>query len=630
MTRRGLARFVVQAVLMGIVAAAVGVRVPAVAGDATMEDAAKAAGLDTCTVDVVERAGGESVAVDRCAGEMRTHDDLQLDGRLYSRVDSPARQPLVAVLHGWSGSRFWFAAKHALPYLEQGFAVFAYTARGFDSSCGAFDPVADVNTAGGTDPPDDGATDCDEGWTHIAERKYEVADAQYLLGTLVDKGVADPTRVVAVGESYGGGQAWQLAMSLPWMTPAGGGPMQLRAASIRNAWTDLLDALAPNGRSGEQSRRYGWPPGVMKSSVLAMYAAGKVVVAPSPAPWFWGRYNHVRSDQYHSYFDGWIDYWSRGEPYDRGEQQQLAEALRGKSALVAPETDSYLAAVAAGDVRAVPVYLEQAWTDPLFPVDQVLAMYEKLKDADPSYPVAIALGETGGHVMGDPAHSAALRRLEHEFLVAWGVGDGAGAPTGVFALPTRCHAPDGTGAVEAVTAPSWDSLAAGGRRFRSSETKTTSTVTGDPVAEAATDYLAAKRAYDNGMRESSCLTRSDAPTSSWRWPLATPLTIVGLPKIRLDFRFASGKDATVALKLWDYDPASESRTLVARGIARLVEDDGEAGRLTTELSGNHWRFERGHSVELEISQSDAPTFRPHNLPSQLRWTAVDLRLPERP
>lgn len=270
-------------------------------------------------------------------------------------------------------------------------------------------------------------------------------------------------------------------------------------------------------------------------------------------------------------------------------------------------------------------------------------MYKKLKAADPSYPVTLALGETGGHVMADPAHSAVLRGLENDFVVAWGIGDGVAAPSGVFALPTRCHLSDratGTVAGDAVVADTWNGVATDGRRFRSSEPKTTSTFSPDPVAEAASDYNAAKvaydgaaeaarRGYDAGISLSSCLTRADAPKSSWSWPVDTPLTMVGLPKIRLDFTYGLGKDATITLKLWDHNPATGSRTLVARGVARLVEDDPITGRLTTQLSGNHWTFASGNSVELEIAQTDAPTFRPNNLPSRLHWSAVDVRLPER-
>jgi dipeptidyl aminopeptidase/acylaminoacyl peptidase len=41
-------------------------------------------------------------------------------------------------------------------------------------------------------------------------RRYEVRDAQYLLGLLADEGVINPQEIGATGESYGGGMSVQL------------------------------------------------------------------------------------------------------------------------------------------------------------------------------------------------------------------------------------------------------------------------------------------------------------------------------------------------------------------------------------------------------------------------------------
>ena len=85
---------------------------------------------------------------------------------------------------------------------------------------------------------------------HVADRRWETKDSQTLLGDLVDAGVSDPSRLAASGGSYGGGQSWLLATSMPWKS-AKGATLQLAAAVPHYPWTDLLYSLAPNGREND-------------------------------------------------------------------------------------------------------------------------------------------------------------------------------------------------------------------------------------------------------------------------------------------------------------------------------------------------------------------------------------------
>src|SRR5258708_6821187 len=90
-------------------------------------------------------------------------------------------------------------------------------------------------------------------WTHLADRRWEIHDTQYLTGLLVDAHVADPARVVVTGDSYGGGQSWLLALSqdqvmlpggqlIPWRSP-NGIPIRPAAPVPQFTWTDLSQAL---------------------------------------------------------------------------------------------------------------------------------------------------------------------------------------------------------------------------------------------------------------------------------------------------------------------------------------------------------------------------------------------------
>ena len=103
-------------------------------------------------------------------------------------------------------------------------------------------------------------------------------------------------------------------------------------------------------------------------------------------------------------------------------------------------------------------------------------------------------------------------------------------------------------------------------------------------------------------------------------------TQLGLPRLTMNYAMA-GADATLGLRLWDVGPDGK-KTLVDRGEYRLTElANGNAGTLTTELYGNCWDWQAGHTMSLQVTQTDNPYLRPDNLPSQLTLTAPRLDVP---
>src|SRR4029450_12894499 len=119
--------------------------------------------------------------------------------------------------------------------------------------------------------------------------RWEVRDAQHLMGMLVDQGLADPAALGATGVSYGGGTSLQLAAlrnkirntagrRASWRSPQGR-PLRLAAAWPRWPWSDLAESLIPNGRYRDDPIRTialtGKPLGVQKLS----YANGLLDLA---------------------------------------------------------------------------------------------------------------------------------------------------------------------------------------------------------------------------------------------------------------------------------------------------------------------------------------------------------------
>src|SRR5215217_4392123 len=201
-----------------------------------------------------------------CTGErVPTFDGVPIDVDVTLPPAGDGPFPTIVMLHGYGGDKSDYEASRpegdkqpsdepesATTYhwnsnffARRAYAVVNPTARGFGRSCGKDagpDPVCAAR----------------KGWIHLADQRYEARDTQYLLGLLVDQGVARPSALGVTGISYGGGQSLELAFLrnrvrlpdgrfAPWTSPAGT-PLSIAAAYPRWLWSDLVSALLPNGR----------------------------------------------------------------------------------------------------------------------------------------------------------------------------------------------------------------------------------------------------------------------------------------------------------------------------------------------------------------------------------------------
>jgi hypothetical protein len=584
--------------------AALGPASAASAAGPTLAQRAESLGLACSSL-----ASSDGIRYTKCSGELATFDGIGLDTDLSFAAGATGPLPTVLMLHGWSEDKTKWEADQAAPsgdayhwnnvwFAGSGWVAVNPTARGFMESCGQLD----------LDP------NCTTGWTHLGDRRFEGRDGQTILGILVDAGIADPNRLVSTGGSYGGGQSWLLATSLPWKTPAGRGPIQLAAAVPLYPWTDLLASLAPNGRetdAPDQSRSHERPVGVSKESYVdALYEAGRAQAQ--------GRYNTVDVTDQGSTLDASYALVQAGEPYDPNPLTAgLIQSFREKSAYYA---EQYFDAIALGIVREVPVLSVQGWTDPLFPVPETLQMFRRLKAIDPAYPIFMVFGDVGHSNAQNPAWEWKQINDRANQFVAASVGRKSskfGDQTMVFV--TSCPAATDPG--QPITGP-WDRMARG------------SVVAGVAPGAVTTspDPNAADGAATDPIAHAGCLTETSGPMSgvaqAWAVP-ASGLTLLGLPEVVLPYDLA-GADASVALKLWDVAPDG-TKTLVTRGAYRLATAGGDPaqGTMDVKLNGNAWWFEPGHRIELQVAQVDAPYLRPDNLPSSIAFGAGQFVMPVR-
>lgn len=168
----------------------------------------------------VSPVGGQPFIV--CTGRIRSFDGTPLDTDVTIPTATPTgTRPLMIFMHGWGNSKTdWESTTLAGDgggqyhwnnawFASQGYVVLNYTARGFHASCGKDSGSSYLYSNDSTCSDTTG----EASWTHLADRRWETHDSQYLAGLLADAGLINPQKIVASGGSYGGGQSWDLALS---------------------------------------------------------------------------------------------------------------------------------------------------------------------------------------------------------------------------------------------------------------------------------------------------------------------------------------------------------------------------------------------------------------------------------
>lgn len=503
--------------------------------------------------------------------------------------------PTIVMLHGYGGEKTDFEAADPAGdgsvtfhynndyFARQGYAVVNYTARGFGHSCG-----------GG--PTGYHSGPCGQGYIRLADTRYEARDTQYLLGLLVDEGFAKPHALGVTGISYGGGQSMELAYLrnrirmpdgsfAPWTSPKGKS-LSIAAAWPRWPWSDLVDALLPNGRfldtqvasPGQSLEPVGIP---ISSYVAGLYALGKTSGyycgdAPASTPC-------TNSDA-----DLTADFAlvNAGEPPSPVAVERLAEIYAHHQAYGLSGTPA-------------PLLIENGWTDDLFPPAQAIRIYNQ---ASGSSPVSLQFGDLG-HSRGSnkPTVNDAFNEQGAAFFDRYLRGGHGGPAAGsVTAYTQTCPATEPDGGP--YSAPSYGKLHTGAVSFGSAAAQLV-TASGDPVTSAQFDPI--------GGTTDACKMVTLAPaigTASYLRPAGTGFTMLGLPTVTATVQTV-GEFGELDSMLFDVAPDGSER-LVTRGAYRLTAN--QSGQIAFQLHGNGYAFAAGHTAKLVLLGSDAPYLRPSN------------------
>jgi predicted acyl esterase len=564
-----------------------------------------------------------------CTAKVPSWDGIPLDVDVTLPAGPVRPRPLIVMLHGYANQKTEWESSSAGSsnpdkdhynsawFASRGYTVLTYTARGFHGSCGQ-GPL--------TDPR------CARGWTHLADRRFEIRDTQYLAGLLADMGVADPQRIAATGGSYGGGQSLLLAMQgdriaavpnpnnpatydraslRPWSSPIRHLPMHLAAVVPKYPWSDLIDSLVPNGRASDGvilpdgDRLH--PVGIEKQSYVSyLYESGN---APN------GYYCPQPCLDQSANLTAWFVRVSAGEPYlaqDPLLNSALEQLKTWKSAF-------YQDALINRTTDQVPIFDIQGWTDNLFPEVEGVSLVNKLRTH--GWPVKVEVADVGHPIaQNQPAVWSRLNAEANAFLDHYLMG-GAATLLDSTVQVTSCGGSPGA----TFNGGEWAGLAPHRRTFSDATSQATTFVVGDQPAGALTDPIAIAAAHGGNGACVILPPGSIMPGSAgWEFAVSQPFTLLGEPALHLQLTLV-GVDAEVNTRLWDIAPDG-SRTLITRGAFRISSLPG-AMAIDTALQGNGWDFLAGHTIRLEVTQNDAPYLRLDNLASSIVYDSMTLTLP---
>ena len=593
-----------------------------------------------------------------CSAEVASWDGSKLDMDLTVPMNAGdgRRHPLIVMLHGlgstkhewesttdegdgadkWHWNTHWFA--------RHGYYVLTYTARGF----------RDDGRSAPWQPPTPSFTSVDlpNGTARLKSRDVEARDTQWLAAIVASLfPEIDPNKIAVTGGSYGGGETWVLASQATWTFPneqkASLPVLRLQVALPKYTWTDLGYSLAPSGHGGGPSgtdlyetslgqphsqNGTGFPVGTLKAS----FTSGFYALA--------NRTGVLEEGQSTNSSEGPINihvWYQRAhdvaDPYDVAgvEDAVVQQVRRGVTEYRSAYYQDQQWAAQVGK-REVAIFAMQGWTDDLFTSVEQFRMFKYLKRLDPLWPVAVEVADVGhGRPQNKPETWRRLNTQAWQFLQEH-VNGSHRQETTVSSEPTLCandaDADQNLAAAMRVTGRSPETLSNGTLSVTYDRGGGTTSQSGvDDPNGPATDPVISD--FPVPVVGQPCRT-SPGPAAGGYTAVSEPLpdatTYVGLGFVEVGYKMTGGNTATLNARVWDVAPGGTT-LLVTRGTYRIDTPayDTTAGTVRLPLFGNHWPFEPGHLIRLDLTQADVATFRPSNVATTLEFGPPKLVLPTR-
>jgi hypothetical protein len=579
-------------------------------------------GTVTCTEQTTGATTGQRFCGNSAGTTVTSFDGTPIDVAVGFPVASgeDKNYPVVGIYHGWGGSKITPSSATAQRWLTKGYAVFSITDRGWGASCGK--PSSPANTL--KPPP------CERGYIHLLSRRYEVRDVQTLLGKLADEGVIDPQRIGATGGSYGGGMSLELGSLkdrvelptgelIPWESP-GGKPMKIAATAPEFPWSDIMQALQPNGSTLDYvanapysgmlgDHRYGiekasWNAGLFLTGQSSGYYAPTSAADPEANIVEWHNFN-ITGGPYD------------GKPLALQQEQQLPAHSAYYTDLSEPPA---------------PALMENGWNDDLFPVDETVKYYNKVRTAYPNQAMKLFYFDLGHNPRSATTLSASdaakFQAAQNAWFAYYVKGEGsepAQAHGGVTAITSFCPQTAGGSGTE-FDAPNWASLAPG--EIRLSE-PAEQTIQAPGTASANT--------FTSGTVCTTQASANNASAAEYKVPAAPAggYTLAGSSTVIAEFSTPAANDQVIA-RLYDENVSASTEQLIGRQTYRPLNPGEGFTKQVFQLHPQAWNVAAGHVIKLELLVADStscsgilpPCYaRPSSSPHSVQVKNLELRVP---
>lgn len=493
--------------------------------------------------------------------------------------------PVVGIYHGWGGMKAAPGSANVQKFVDEGFAVFSMTDRGWGQSCGTLQARES--------PPKWGT--CEHGYIHLDDQAYEARDAQYLLGQLADEGAIDPQRTGASGASYGGILSAQLAALnsrtrlpggelVPWLSPHG---LKMRtAAAIPQALaSDISYALIPNGSTLDYvaNSPYFGPQGNLPFGV-GKYTIFNGFYGTTPVPKT-RYYAPVGSDRSADIVT-WHALSGPPGPFDDLAHTDAIEEL----------TAMHSAYYVDDSQAPAPMLMASGFWDDFVPVDEAVRYYNRIRTDNPTTPVALFFGDLGHARSNDKkADAEKLASRQDAWLRYYVKGEGAQPQQGLETFRMTC--PAGVPSEGPFTFTTYQEMEKGEVRIKTESPQTIQpkgtqygTQLSQPEATACTTVGSA----DNPVTANY---RTRVTGQAGGFSVAGSATVIA--KLA-----ANGRSDQIAARLLDVAPDGTER-LVERGLFR-PQIGAETVTQVFQLHPNVYLVAGGHQLKLELLPDDYP------------------------
>jgi predicted acyl esterase len=553
--------------------------------------------------DCKAQEGVRFCPTEKLSERVPTWDGVPIDVDVTLPATGSGPWPTIAALHGWGSKKTEFQSL-ARYFAERGYAVMADSHRGWGRSCGSEESREKELPPGSS---------CAEGWVRLADTRYENRDTEYLLGLLADERIAKPRDIGVMGASYGAGQSIELAYLknrvrlpdgsfVPWTSPKGKA-MEIKAAWPVAPWSDLVDALEPNGRFLESEiapRGQSYEPiGVLKQSIdAALYAEGPLLEAYYPP----------EGKDPEADITKWYALANAGEPWTPEDEAIAHQVYDYHQAYGMPLSS-----------KPAALLLECGWTDDIFPPEQCLRVYNQVR-ALKGY-AALMFGDVAHQrASNKPNETAAFGAEATQFFAAKLKHEGLpprNASVTAFTQTCPLSAP----AAGPFVATPYSKLATHAVTFGSSAAQTFTSAGASPTLAAEFDTIGEiEKGGANVCKE----TKSELEPNTATYTMTSPgFLMLGLPTITAHVS-AVGPYGQIDTRLWDVLPSGEE-ILITEGVYALTEN--QTGTITYQLNGNGYEFAEGDTVKLELLGRDAPQWRASNAPFAVEVSDLTARLP---